>query len=93
MKVNTSLSAGKEVVVLFLDLTKAFNCVDADTLVAKCNEYGFRGKLSNRVESFLKNRNQYVGIIEMDGCIKSSNASNSTGVPQGSVLGPLFVLF
>ena len=50
MKVHTSLSAGKEVVVLFLDLTKAFNCVDADTLIAKCNEYGFRGKFSNWVE-------------------------------------------
>jgi len=35
MKVHTNLSAGKEVVILFLDLSRAFNIVDADTLLTK----------------------------------------------------------
>ena len=69
-----------------MDLSKAFDCIRHDLLIAKLHAYGFSREALLLVHSYLGNRQQRVKI----------NGSFSTykylrfGVPQGSVLGPLF---
>ena len=77
-------------VALFLDLTKAFDTVNKDILMHKLGVYGFRGNPHMFLSSYMTNRQQYVYISG----IKSDMRPINTGVPQGSVLGPLlFNLF
>jgi len=78
---------------IFCDLTKAFDCVDHDILLGKLEFYGIKGSANNLIKSYLKDRYQRVVIRN-----KSSNTYYSgwnkvtRGVPQGSVLSPLFFL-
>ena len=75
-------------VVCFIDLQKAFDTLDHDILLHKLNEYGFRGEVNNLLRSYLQNRLQYINV---DG--KATNSCEiKTGVPQGSILGPLLFL-
>ena len=77
-------------IALFLDLTKAFDTVNRDILMHKLSLYGFRGVTNMFLSSYMTNRQQYV---YMSG-LKSNVKPICTGVPQGSVLGPLlFNLF
>ena len=71
-----------------LDLSKAFDTVDHQLLLAKCERYGLRGTVGRLMCSFLSNRRQCVQFSD-----NSSNMRDIThGIPQGSVLGPLLVL-
>ena len=68
-----------------MDLSKAFDCVPHDLLIAKFNAYGFRRDFLLLLYSYLENRMQ---------CVKINNHSSGllnvlSGVPQGSVLGPI----
>ena len=75
---------------IFLDISKAFDCVNYPILFHKLNHYGIRGVVLNWFKSFLHNRSQYV---EVNG-EKSHPYSPKLGIPQGSVLGPiLFLLY
>ena len=72
----------------FIDLQKAFDTLDHDILLTKVYEYGFRGEVNILLRSYLSDRVQYISISgETTSCQKIE-----TGVPQGSILGPLLFL-
>ena len=73
-----------------MDYAKAFDSVAHKRLLIKLRAYGLHGKLLNWIESFLRGRFQKVSIRGHT----SQPASVTSGVPQGSVLGPLlFILY
>ena len=83
-----ALDEGKEVRVVFCDISKAFDRVWHHGLLAKLYHYGITGKLHNRFENYLTDRIQRVTIPGGNSEWVKINA----GVPQGSILGPLLFL-
>ena len=73
---------------IYLDLSKAFDTIDHQILLEKLAFYGIRVKNLKLFKSYLTNRKQYV---EIDDKI-SSSTNIKTGVPQGSILGPLLFI-
>jgi len=73
---------------LFLDFSKAFDTLDHQILLSKLQLYGIHNTSLNWVKSYLSNRSQYV---EFDS-VQSNITKLLCGVPQGSILGPLFFL-
>ena len=89
-EIMSGLTNQKDTDAIYLDYAKAFDKVDHRLLLAKLYRYGFNDKLVKWVESFLTGRFQKVLV---DGHA-SYLAAILSGVPQGTVLGPLlFILF
>ena len=83
-----SLEGKKNIDVVYLDFAKAFDKVDHRILLKKLHQFGIRGKLKMWIEDFISNRYQQV-LVEGNVSRKEKVVS---GVPQGTVLGPLLFL-
>ena len=86
--IQTQLDEGKYCTGVFVDLKKVFDTVDHNILLRKLDYYGIRGIANEWFCSYLKKRKQFVSIQNNMSSIKEI----LTGVPQGSVLGPLLCL-
>ena len=81
-----ALDKGEYVSALFMDLSKAFDTINHDLLIAKLKAYGFSKEAIKLMKSYLKNRKRKVQINNKF----SSERDIIAGVPQGSIDGPFF---
>ena len=89
-KIYQNLDNKKSPLAIYLDLSKAFDTIDHSILIHKLEYYGIKGTSLKWFTSYLTNRKQYV---QFNNETSSSNLI-STGVPQGSILGPLlFIIY
>ena len=89
-KIYISLDNKKQPLAIFLDLSKAFDTIDHSILLYKLHHYGVQGTALEWFKSYLTNREQYVEYNDKT----SSLQKLETGVPQGSILGPLlFIIY
>ena len=84
--ISNEMESGKTPVTLFIDLSKAFDTLSFDILLQKLNYYGIAGVNLKLMANYLRNRKQYVVFNNHNSEITDIRC----GVPQGSILGPLF---
>ena len=73
------------IAAVLMDLSKAYNCIPHDLLIAKLYAYGLDNSALSLLHSYLSNRKQRVKVNH---CF-SDRINVIIGIPQGSVLGPL----
>ena len=86
--ISQYMDSGKLPLSILLDLSKAFDTLDHSILLSKLKFYGVSNTPLKWFQSYLQNRQQFV---EFDGTCPDNTFLN-TGVPQGSILGPILFL-
>lgn len=92
-----SVDRGEETIGIFMDLTKAFDCVEHSLLLNKLFHLGIKGTSLKLFESYLKGRKQFVEMKHIMPSqetvkVRSNIQQVKYGVPQGSILGPILFL-
>ena len=89
-RIITELDKSNSPIAIFLDLSKAFDTLNYDILIQKLKYYGIADISFTWFRSYILNRNQFVTFKHC----KSETLETKTGVPQGSILGPLlFIIY
>ena len=82
---KTALDRKQFAALLFMDLSKAFDCLPHDLIISKLHAYGVSTPACELLFTYLHGRKKRVKISTS----RSSWTTLSKGVPQGSILGPL----
>ena len=88
-RIRLDNDSGKIPLSVFLDLSKAFDTLDHSILLQKLKFYGVSGTSLQWFTIYLVNRQQLVDVAGTH----STLFNLTTGVPQGSILGPLFQVY
>lgn len=85
----TAVDLGQLTYLTLLDMSKAFDSVNFSLLSGKLRRLGISGSTLQWISSYLNGRSQFTTITTPQGSLRSECKPISSGVPQGSTLGPL----
>ena len=88
-QITDAFNPGKYTLEVFIGLSKAFDKVNHNTLLEKLKAYGIQFENLKWFRSYLSNRKRFISYENS----KTEMKSVKCGVPQGSIIGPLFFLF
>ena len=86
--ISSFIDRGEVAVGIYIDLSKAFDSLNHAILLQKLSAFGIRGVAYQWFASYLQDRRQYVHFRGSNSTITNI----TTGIPQGSILGPLLFL-
>lgn len=87
-KITSAIDRKEVTAGVFLDLSKAFDTINHDILFVKLEHYGINGLALRWIKSYFLGRRQFVQFKDS----RSSEQNIVCGIPQGSILGPLFFI-